>query len=49
MKQPLAIQQWIACVEKAKKKLGIPVGSFIAIKGELLKEARQIYCSSRGY
>ena len=49
MKQPTAIIEWIVCVEKAKKRLGIPVGSFVPIRGELLRLAREIYCASPGY
>lgn len=38
------IEDWKACVKKAKKKLGI-TDKFVMIKGPLLTEARKCYCA----
>ncbi len=43
MKDP--VEDWKKCVRQAKRRLGIPVDSFIMVKGRLLKEAQKCYCA----
>lgn len=42
------LSKWKKCVNRAKRKVGVPTKSFVMLKGELLKEARKCYCAS-GY
>jgi hypothetical protein len=48
MDNPKAIKDWMDCVQEAKRKLGVPVDSFMVIDKTLLKEAQKCYCS-KGY
>ena len=45
MRNPKAINDWMICVQQAKKKLGIPRDSFVMVKGKLLLEAQKAYCA----
>ena len=44
-KETQAIKDWKKCVKKAMKKMGIPLDSFVLVKGKLLKEAMKCYCA----
>jgi len=41
----IVLRDWNSCVRKAKKKLGIPLDSFVLVKGKLLKETQKRFCA----
>ena len=39
------VRAWKLCVNRAKRNAGIPVKTYMLLRGRVLKDAQQMYCA----